>query len=179
MKYPRTAAGYAEYIKSDHWDMLRSCVLERDGHCCVRCGSGVWLQAHHKFYRADWEEAQPGDLITPCKACHEKEHPEKHTQVTVTVSVRIVPDPQPETPFFGSRKSVEEERSKGLITRSEFIIQRQRLLNLGQWGGGKQKKRNRKYGRPSRPKVRHRQPCKPWYYNPPRPKWVNRDRSSN
>jgi hypothetical protein len=76
MKYPRTAAGYREYLKSDHWDSMRTVVLVRDENKCVRCGGFGW-QVHHKFYREDWETAQPSDCETLCRSCHEKQHPDK------------------------------------------------------------------------------------------------------
>lgn len=170
MKYPRTAAGYAEYIKSAHWDMLRSCVLERDGHKCVRCGSRHRLQAHHKFYRADWEEAQPEDCETLCKSCHEKEHPEKFGKTTVVrTEIRITTQvTQVESPF-SSWKQLRRARSRKEISRAEYL----------KWVGILKPKRKPKRKHRAA-KVNRRQGVVPWHYNPVyRSQWVNRGTTSN
>lgn len=178
MNYPRTAAGYSEYLQSEHWDILRTCVLERDGRRCVRCGSTKRLQAHHKVYRDDWEQSQPGDLETLCRSCHEKEHPDKQS-VTVTVTVnteRFVPS------HFSSTKELHRARSQGLITREEFLRFREQMRQSGRWvkpkGIRRRKRPHSKYPRSKR--TRHGYTgCKPWHYSPRRMHWVNRDRSSN
>lgn len=174
MKYARTPEGYAEYLRSDHWDKLRTCVLDRDGHRCVRCGSSRRLQAHHKFYRDDWEEAQPSDLETLCKACHEKEHPDKRGEVVVTIEVRqTVSRPV----WFSHKKDLMRARSLGQITREDFLIARQRLRQEGRWPKGKTKQ-GKKSSRRRRP-IPGYKGCRPWHYSPRRMHWVNRGTSSN
>ena len=64
---------YQEYLKSEHWQELRSRILERDGHRCQLCGSTENLHVHHKTYETLWHEAD-GDLITLCSDCHETFH---------------------------------------------------------------------------------------------------------
>lgn len=65
---------YLEYLKSEHWRVLRRAVIHRDGMKCVRCPARVRLQAHHKFYRDRFEDSIPDDLITLCRTCHRAEH---------------------------------------------------------------------------------------------------------
>lgn len=178
MKYPRTAEGYAAYIRSEHWAKLRGAVLRRDGNHCVRCGSTERLSAHHKVYREDWEGQSTADLETLCWPCHEKEHPEKHAQVTITVTVHPVPVPM-EGIGLVTRKDVERARSNRQISRKQYLELRDRI-----WGKAVRRKNGRKWramrrGKPKR-KVRHRQGCSPWHYNPNyRKQWVNRGTSSN
>lgn len=172
MRYERTAEGYAKYLESDHWDRLRTCVLERDCHRCVRCGSTERLQAHHKFYRDDWEQALVSDCETLFRPCHEKEHGISVTTVTVTVSTS-------ETTVLNERKAIERARSQKQISRSQFLELRQKLIDSGMWRGRKQKKRKRSSPRRKPVKRKHRQFCTPWHYSPRRTHWVNRGTSSN
>lgn len=178
MKYERTGAGYAEYLKSAHWDILRSCVLARDGNRCVRCGSGKRLQAHHKFYRDDWEQAQVSDLETLCRVCHEKEHPDKvqNTVVNVTVNVTVASDVCP----FRTFKELSQARSAQRISRAEYLKWAPRLKPKKR---DRRKKMNRAYAKAKAVRKRKRKSvaCKPWFYNPnpPRPRWMNRGSSSN
>lgn len=65
---------YAKYRESAHWERLRLEVLRRDGHVCVRCGSGRKTEPHHIIYRARFEDSIPADLITLCRSCHKKAH---------------------------------------------------------------------------------------------------------
>lgn len=170
MKYERTASGYAQYLESDHWDKLRTCVLERDGNKCVRCGSRQWLQAHHKFYRDDWEQAEVSDLETLCRPCHQKEHPDKQVSVQVNVVVRVATPSE----VFHSFKELAKARSERKISREVYL----------KWAPLLKRKRNKKVRRPfkfKRKKQKHPKACKPWHYNahPTGMRWVQRGTSSN
>lgn len=70
---------YDEYLRSEHWHMLRTRILERDGHMCVRpgCGETEKLSVHHKIYREPLEDALDEDLETLCRKHHMREHPYK------------------------------------------------------------------------------------------------------
>lgn len=157
MKYPRTSEGYALYLKSDHWDALRTVVLERDQNTCVRCSGPGW-QVHHKFYREDWETAQPSDCETLCRPCHENEHQIKPCQ-----------------PVVNSKKELESLRSQLQITREEYLRRRDQLMERGAWFH--RKKARKKFRKPKVRKVR--QGCKPWFYSPRRMHWISRGTSSN
>jgi hypothetical protein len=184
MKYERTAAGYAEYIQSEHWSLLREAVFRRDGHRCVECGSTERLSAHHKVYAPDWEKQSTADLETLCWPCHEKRHPEKHPAVTVTVRVEVVPVAEKERCYTAMWELI-SDRSKGLISRSEFKRWKSKLKGeeLLAWKEQSRfsRKKRRKSGKSKKPKkIRRRNPCVAWHYNPThRKKWVNRGSSSN
>lgn len=45
---------YREFLGTDFWKELSAAAIARDGKC-VRCGDEKRLQAHHKFYRKDWQ----------------------------------------------------------------------------------------------------------------------------
>lgn len=158
MRYPRTAAGYAEYLQSEHWDRLRSVVLARDGNRCVHCGGFAW-QVHHKFYREDWESAQPSDCESVCRPCHEKEHPEKVQAAVVDTLPQVARAPHvaPEstawlgdTGGFETMKQLERARSKHQVTREEFLRFENGLIAIGR---AKQRKRKRSFPRKKRLKV--------------------------
>lgn len=162
MKYPRTKEGYAEYLKSEHWDKLRSAVLARDGLKCVRCGGMGW-QVHHRFYRSDWETAQPSDCETLCRLCHVKEHPDK------AESERT----------FANFQEVLSARSNGEISRVEFDNWKSvfKITKKAHF-----KKRRSPMPRKLSQKVKSGKKtlgCKPWFYSPRKPRYVNRGTSSN
>jgi hypothetical protein len=182
MRYPRTAAGYAKYLESEHWDILRSAVLERDGGKCVKCGGQGW-QVHHRFYRDDWEDAQPGDCNTLCRPCHEKQHPEK-VQVNVSMKVTVSSVPSVEECPFADFKELSIARSQKSISRIEYlrwvkVIKpdgvKRRAASFGQkrWLSIPKKVRKKIRSGTKLPGVR------PWVYLPRRTHWVNRGTSSN
>lgn len=66
-------ARYLEFLRSDFWKEMTSRKKALVGEC-ERCGSGDWLQSHHKIYRADWYETRLEDLEVLCRGCHREEH---------------------------------------------------------------------------------------------------------
>ncbi len=176
MKYERTKEGYAEYLKSDHWKTLRKIVLKRDGCKCRECHKFGW-QVHHKFYRDDWEDAQPEDCITLCRRCHKKEHGIVDKPKVVSIPIRIE---EPTT-----KKQLMTARSKRLITKVQFKEIRGRLKASGLWYSGKGKK----WSAPRKHRVKRSKWSKAierinsWSavrtYSKPRPHYVNRGTSSN
>ena len=65
--------------KSTNWHEFRDRIIERDNHCCCRCGKSdkeVQLQVHHLNYicgRKPWQYPEI-ELETLCKGCHAEEH---------------------------------------------------------------------------------------------------------
>lgn len=66
-------ASYRKFLRSDFWKEMSAAKRESVGRC-EKCRSKDNLQAHHKFYRADWYETQLDDLSVLCRSCHRKEH---------------------------------------------------------------------------------------------------------
>ena len=68
--------------RTSKWQHIRSIVLERDHHTCVRCGRkypDVTLNVHHIEYRKGakaWEYSTD-ELMTLCSGCHAEEHGKK------------------------------------------------------------------------------------------------------
>lgn len=62
---------YSEYLKSDHWKMMRQKRLAIDGYECQICGAKSNLRVHHLRY-GDWESIN--DLLTVCDKCHRDIH---------------------------------------------------------------------------------------------------------
>ena len=69
----RSLWSHADYIASPAWQEKRKMVLERDGYCCVRCGSAKNLDVHHLTYEHFGNEPME-DLITLCRKCHGTVH---------------------------------------------------------------------------------------------------------
>lgn len=67
---------YHEYLKTHHWDLARSAVLNRDQNRCVDCGGTVDempLEVHHITYIRRGKEKME-DLMTLCRECHQERH---------------------------------------------------------------------------------------------------------
>lgn len=72
-EYLRTMP-YAEYLKTDHWQELRTRMLKRAGYSCQVCNSkNVSLHVHHRTY-ANRGNEDYSDLIVLCANCHGKFH---------------------------------------------------------------------------------------------------------
>ncbi|KKL98508.1 hypothetical protein LCGC14_1823690 [marine sediment metagenome] len=69
-----TTRSYKAYLSSTEWQEKRELVLKRD-KCCQHCNSTDNLLVHHITYEHIFHEHME-DLITLCKKCHFKEHPE-------------------------------------------------------------------------------------------------------
>jgi 5-methylcytosine-specific restriction endonuclease McrA len=64
---------YDKYLASPEWLALRRAVLKRDGHLCQGCLQNAATQVHHLTYERVGDEML-FDLVSVCKACHEKIH---------------------------------------------------------------------------------------------------------
>lgn len=68
---------YQEYLESELWREIRSRVMFRDKHKCVECG-GKATQVHHLSYVGEVMEGRDdSQLISICRPCHAKRHPDK------------------------------------------------------------------------------------------------------
>ena len=67
---------YSEYINSDTWKRLRARRIAYDGGRCLLCGQDAPpLDVHHLRYPDEWgKEDLEHDLVTLCRACHERLH---------------------------------------------------------------------------------------------------------
>jgi hypothetical protein len=64
---------YAEYLKTAHWQRVRTLALESAGYACELCSSTVDLEVHHRTYeRLGFE--RPDDVIALCHDCHRDHH---------------------------------------------------------------------------------------------------------
>ena len=64
---------YSEYLRTAHWERVRTVALEEAGHACELCGHADRLEVHHRTYeRLGFE--RPGDLIALCSDCHRDHH---------------------------------------------------------------------------------------------------------
>lgn len=65
---------YQVYLRSCHWRRLRLKAFIRDKFQCVNCGAKSGLNVHHFQYRDSPYQTKLCDVMTLCRACHEKEH---------------------------------------------------------------------------------------------------------
>jgi hypothetical protein len=145
---------YQEYLNSEHWDKLRTAVLERDEYRCRKCQTSYRLEAHHVFYRENWEDAQPKDYITLCRSCHEEHHQQKVSETApkpvalVAPTALVVPVIPPQLPPPPLRISNIAEliaaRERKLITRDEFKRRRHWLIHGSPMPQRSKKSRNGK-----------------------------------
>jgi hypothetical protein len=64
---------YQQYLKSEHWRILRGAKLQVCPTCEV-CGSKEEIEVHHKIYRDSWFDSRLQDLKTVCHYHHICEH---------------------------------------------------------------------------------------------------------
>jgi len=62
-----------------NWEEQRIAALERDGYCCCHCGSDDRPNAHHIFFRSEFDQDwiamnDLSNLITLCPSCHTNLH---------------------------------------------------------------------------------------------------------
>lgn len=66
-------AGYAGYLQSTEWKVLRARTLYERGYACEICGRTDHLHVHHVRYDSG-VLATPSDLAVLCEDCHRKVH---------------------------------------------------------------------------------------------------------
>jgi 5-methylcytosine-specific restriction endonuclease McrA len=64
---------YAEYLKTAHWQRVRTLALEQAGYACDLCGHSEQLEVHHRTYERLGFERQ-SDLLVLCHDCHRDHH---------------------------------------------------------------------------------------------------------
>lgn len=64
------------YLRSSVWQRIRLLVLERDKDLCQGCLKATATVVHHRNYDHVGTELLY-DLLSLCKSCHDKVHPEK------------------------------------------------------------------------------------------------------
>lgn len=67
-------SNYVHSLSSENWKEVRQRILARDRKC-VKCGSILFLEVHHKTYKNKGNELEHlEDLILLCSECHKNEH---------------------------------------------------------------------------------------------------------
>lgn len=72
-----------QFYKSAAWQRKRKLILKRDGYLCANCKKYGRLrrrtEVHHIKHRDEFPELwlDNSNLVSLCKRCHNKEHPEK------------------------------------------------------------------------------------------------------
>jgi 5-methylcytosine-specific restriction endonuclease McrA len=64
---------YREYLRTAHWERVRTLALERARQACALCPATRRLEVHHRSYARKGFE-QPEDVIVPCTECHGRHH---------------------------------------------------------------------------------------------------------
>lgn len=97
-------SAYREYLKSEHWRLLRGAKIQISPKC-EACGSKQELEVHHKIYRAFWTESELRDLKTLCHGCHITEHAKEWERLPAHMKPPKRPEHKPvkdhfDTPIF-------------------------------------------------------------------------------
>ena len=71
--YKKARIDYYQYLRTKTWREKANERLKQDGYQCVLCRSAKNLSVHHITYENIGFEKMD-DLISVCKACHEKLH---------------------------------------------------------------------------------------------------------
>jgi hypothetical protein len=61
------------YLRSGHWQNVRTLALERAEHRCQVCNAAKHLDVHHRTYERLGEE-RDADLTVLCRKCHDLFH---------------------------------------------------------------------------------------------------------
>lgn len=75
-------SNYARSLNSESWNEVRKRIIARD-RCCVRCGSRLYLEVHHKVYQVNGESIVGKEmehlncLELLCSKCHQNVHSKK------------------------------------------------------------------------------------------------------
>jgi 5-methylcytosine-specific restriction endonuclease McrA len=67
---------HTSYLRTPHWDLVRSAAFKRDRGCCADCGVSIKdepLEVHHITYIRKGRENLE-DLMTLCRQCHQEHH---------------------------------------------------------------------------------------------------------
>lgn len=110
---------YAEYLKSEHWKVLRRKRLEIAGYKCEKCGTPYALQVHHLRYKKIYD-VTPEDLRVECSVCHAKEHRLKPVFVPPAFHPRRVVQPQ-----WKTDSTVRSRRLKKTLKKSKALLRSQ------------------------------------------------------
>lgn len=67
--------GVRAWSYPSNWERVAAGIRKRDGYACKACGKGdAELHVHHIIYLSNFGTNQQSNLVTLCRACHEKEH---------------------------------------------------------------------------------------------------------
>jgi len=75
---PKPQPKSPQQLKREEYEAIRNQVLLRDGFRCQECGFKYKLEVHHIIPRSQGGSNDPSNLITLCKKCHDKHHPDRH-----------------------------------------------------------------------------------------------------
>ena len=65
------------YLKSQLWTEIRKRILTRDNYRCRDCGLPTKIVHHLSYDEVVLDGRDDGQLISVCKGCHDRYHPEK------------------------------------------------------------------------------------------------------
>jgi len=78
-------SSYQDYLDSDVWKAIRWEALARDHGRCRDCGVEA-REVHHIEYPRVFGREALDDLISLCRACHQRRHVEHQTEATRLLS---------------------------------------------------------------------------------------------
>lgn len=104
---------YDDYLRSDHWRLLRARFLQNRSHSCA-CGA-PGIQLHHLTYKRLGQENLE-DLEFVCIACHKDKHKRAKNVKTITINA----EPRPRNKKK-SRKTTRKLKQHKFHEQAEWI----------------------------------------------------------
>ncbi len=112
---------YIEYLKTEHWQLLRQATFNRHGRKCVVCLDKGRIEVHHWRYQRTFFQTTIEDLVPLCEACHRMVHRHNNHGLTKAELIENYRERFMRTPVKGARKQREEElRLKWKEARSKL-----------------------------------------------------------
>jgi len=129
MIWATTKELYAMFLDSDWWRSLSKRKKRKVGKC-EHCATKKHLTSHHVVYRENWFDTRLEDLKVLCWPCHRETHingsehlsktQKRSLRAKLVKPLRVYREPT-------ELKQLQDERSRGLITRQEFLRRKSEL----------------------------------------------------
>ena len=106
-----TKAEYADYLRTPHWQSMRTGALNRAGHRCQVCNASKNLHVHHRTYERCPGNERAGDLTVLCADCHALYH-DKPRVATPAANPKRVNGSKPNPPQKLSKSQRKKQRQR-------------------------------------------------------------------
>lgn len=100
--------GYKNYLKSQHWSLMRSRIIQSHPYCEICKSSEKPLQVHHLSYKRLGKEKN-SDLTPLCDECHAAVHKMEKADVAKLFGLKVK---EPKTTFKRKQNKPKANKTK-------------------------------------------------------------------